>query len=840
MPFLRSVLLPCSAVAIVSAETGDPSFAPNQADEHTLHLWHLDEAGPPFADSGRQPFALPGLLNGATAGHPGAPGMGKALSFHANAGGTPGESSLRGAILLGTPTLASGTSDNIHSSFRYFGDGGAFTYELLVKLAVKPEDARVIALGLISMDGDGADRIFNFRIEKEGFLAFIPLPNSGASGGGIATIPRTGPHAIDTGSWFHAAVTYDGNAGATNNLRLYWTKLAPGLTAANPIGSGTLSGDLNGTTGDFAIGNEARSFQGNAEGEPFPGWIDEVRISGVARHPRDFFFVPPQLRHGETGSDGGGSPEGSPPFALRLAGVQVDSNSVPIPDDRMPLRLGSGLHRLDFDFGTLPDRVDDSLQLRCQLEGVDERWQESERGMNLVLQCLGEEGTVLSQVQFPFTGRSEGWQTSLEDSPLTPRREPVFVPAGTTRLKLTLGSGSPDTTGFTSINRLGLVDPADPGTPLWANGDFATGDNTGSPAGVPAGWSRGGTDPAIARLVVAVGRPPALGLADGSQEKHGEWTATQALDPARHGGRTLVFSWEEAYNVIGGSLHRATYVNVPPGRYTFRAIGLAGGESGALSLPIVIDPPFWKRLWFWPAIASTAVAIAAALAFRWHRRRVRRRLEKLRFQNALEQDRTRIARDLHDDLGTRITVLNMTAALARRDLDRDTEKARRHLDKMSGAARDLVTAMDDLVWAVDPAHDTLDHLASHLTRLAEEMFRDAPSRCRLDIPAILPAHPLGSEARHHIALAVKEALHNALRHAGPCDVNLSLAFDGETLDIRVRDDGAGFDASAHGDGHGLGNLSSRMEEIGGRCSIDSSPGGGTCVRLTCRLPERPR
>src|SRR5690606_31954412 len=116
--------------------------------------------------------------------------------------------------------------------------------------------------------------------------------------------------------------------------------------------------------------------------------------------------------------------------------------------------------------------------------------------------------------------------------------------------------------------------------------------------------------------------------------------------------------------------------------------------------------------------------------------------------------------------------------------------------KMSDAARELVTAMDDLVWAVDPAHDTLDHLASHLTRLAEELFRDAPCRCRLDIPAILPAPPLGSEARHHIALAVKEALHNALRHAGPCDVHLRLSFEGDTLEISVRDDGAGFDVSS--------------------------------------------
>src|SRR5690606_10353385 len=140
-----------------------------------------------------------------------------------------------------------------------------------------------------------------------------------------------------------------------------------------------------------------------------------------------------------------------------------------------------------------------------------------------------------------------------------------------------------------------------------------------------------------------------------------------------------------------------------------------------------------------------------------------------RFQHALERDRSRIARDMHDDLGTRVTVLNMTAALARRDMEADPAKARRHLEKMSGAARELVSAMDDLVWAVDPAHDTLDHLASHLTRLAEEIFRDSPVRCRLDIPAELPARALSSDFRHHVSLAVKESLHNILQHAGPCE-----------------------------------------------------------------------
>ncbi len=825
---------------LAAADDG-PSFQPNQPDAHTLHLWHLDESKAPFADAADPATPLEGQFNGAMADQASLPGLGRGVSFLGLAGGTPGGSDLAGAIVTSRPGLAFGPGDNVDPGFRYFGPQGAFTYEAVLKFDILPGDARVIACSLISMEGDNADRVFNFRIEKEGFLSFIPLPHSGAGGLGLATIPVTGPHAIDTGHWFHAAVTYDGKAGVANNLKLYWTRLGPGLKSAHLIGSGTLSGGFNGTSGDFAIGNEARSFPGNAEAEPFPGTLDEVRISGVARHPSDFFFVPPELRTGPEAAaalaaEGGDRTR----LELKLANVLVDASSARIPGGKEPvLRLGSGLHRLDFDFGF--EHLDGAVKLRCQLEGIDDRWQETELGMSLVCEALDAKNQILSQTRFPFIGRSSGWVTSLEDSELSHRIEPVYVPAGTASLSLSISSGSPDTTGFVAIDNLALGVPGTTGDSLWQNGRLVADESTSRAAGVPAGWRREGSDPAIARLVLRPGHP-LLGLVDGDQENHGGWTSTQALVPPGVRGGTLALSWDEAFNVVGGSLHRATYLNVPPGRYLFRAIGLTGDATplgAGLSLPVVIDPPFWKRAWFGPAAAAAAVALAAAGILLRLRRRSKRRLQELRFQNALEQDRTRIARDLHDDLGTRVTVLNLTASLARRDLEADPAKARRHLDKMSDSARELVVAMDDLVWAVDPAHDTLDHLASHLTRLADEMFRESAVRCRLDIPAMLPARPLGAQFRHHVSLAVKESLHNVLRHAGPCEVHLSLEFDGSRIILTIRDTGRGFDLDAPPEGHGLDNAPARIREIGGSYTIDSSPGGGTCIVMICPLPGDP-
>jgi signal transduction histidine kinase len=415
------------------------------------------------------------------------------------------------------------------------------------------------------------------------------------------------------------------------------------------------------------------------------------------------------------------------------------------------------------------------------------------------------------------------------------RTEPFYIPEGTVRLKVSLDSGSPDTTGFIAIDNLSIHALSGGRSQLWQNGTFGSEGDITSLAGTPTGWQRGGDDPAIARMILRSDRP-VIGLVDGDQTHHGEWRSTETIElPAASTG-TAMISWDETYNVIGGNIYRATYVNVPPGSYRFRAIGLSGYDKAVgdeLSLSLLIRPPFWQQFWFLPVITATAVALVALIILWVNRQRAERSLEKLRFQNALESDRSRIARDMHDDLGTRVTFINMSATLAQRDLEQAPQNARRHIAKMTQSTRELIMAMDDLVWAVDPAFDTLDHLGSHLTRLAEEMFKDTPVRCRLDIPALLPPLSLGSDVRHHIALAVKEALHNVLCHAGPSEVFFSLQFTGEEIRITIRDTGVGFDLGSDERGHGLDNLASRFKEIGGTCKITSSPGAGTCIVLSC-------
>lgn len=819
----------------------DVALQPYEADPFTLQLWHLDEGGPPFRNAVTNGDSLRGMHNGARAGEKGHPGLGRAVSFHHHAGGVAGAPDFAGAIVTLSPGLASGAEDNAPEGFRLQGENGAFTCEALVKFDRLPSAAESIALGVLTADGEDRERMFSFRIEREGFLSFTPLQDSGAAGGAIASIPTRGTHSINTEDWFHVAVSYDGRPGVPGALQLFWTRLDSRRDAANRIGSGMLSRNMMPVRGDFAIGNEARShFTTNAEAEPFPGLIDEVRVSSVARHPTDFLFVSPEKRNSEYADPEDPARDGS--FQLRLTGITVDGQSVSVPAPAgEPLSLEPGLHRLDFDLGAGSGFFERPVQLRCQLAGFDGQWQESVLGMSLTFEFLDGQSKPVSQAQFNMTGTSAGWGTGLTDSNLTQRREVLYAPEDARFLRVTLSSGAPDTSGSMGIDDLNLTSPAQPGAQLWSNGSFEQGSNILMPMQAPTGWKRGGAEPAIA-LVTRRDAMAILSLIDGDQSLGGTWTCVQPLDGAKVGGQTLIVTWREAYNVIPGNQQRATFLNVPPGRYVFRAIGMTEEkepESAGFSAEIIVQPHFWQRGWFWPAATACVISLAAVAVIRARNRRNRQRVREFAFQTALERDRTRIARDMHDDLGTRITVLNISASLASRALEHEPAKARKQLEKMSAAARGLVVAMDELVWAVDPSHDNLDELALRFTLHAEEVFHESGVRYRFDIPDSLPPVPISSDFRHHVSMAVREALHNILKHAGPCDVILTVRFEHGVLQIDIADNGRGFSMESHPEGHGLANFRSRFADIGGSCEISSSPAGGTCVSFRCPVPEKP-
>lgn len=823
-----------------AASSAASVFEPYTADPNTLHLWHFDEAAPPFEDAGAIPTALRGMLNGAYAGTKSIEGLGTAISFRHTPADEPGVERPYGPILLAKPQLDTAGKDNVDGPFPVMGPDGAFTIEAIVKLDVLPTNSPSYAADIVTMDDDNqANRVFLFRIEKPGFLSFVPIAGDAVRGGGLATIPTTGPHAIQTGEWFHVAVTYDGNENVSDNLKLYWTRLNSGEQSANLIGRGTLSADLRRQLGDFAIGNSGK-FNQLGPFEYFPGSIDEVRISSIARRPYDFFFISPQEKMRAMDLFAAARPL-QLQAGLTLHQVYVNETVVLRPQKGVPLVLGPGTHRLDFDFGFPLGELADPVAVKCRLEGLDEEWHPTARGMTLTWEMLGETNELLGRTVFSTTRSSPGWESDVVDSPMRRRTEPLYVPEGTRRLRVIMSSGTPDTTGCWVIDDLALAKSGKPEVNLWTNGDFGTGERTDQIGGVPAGWARGGSEPAIARVMLA--DAPALGLLDAEQNHSGSWTCSQALTSRpMKGGETYLLSWSEAFNVISGAALHATYMNVPSGKYTFRAIAVTDNpliRTTQLSFPIVIRQPYWKQAWFLPLVVSGIIVFVGWGLFLNYQRRSRHRLSIIRMSNAVERDRARIARDMHDDLGTRVSLLKHAASVVRQAIDRDPVKARGQAVRLESAATDLVWAMDGLVWAVNPSNDTLEHLAGHLSGLAQEIFRDAPVTLRISISTDLPTFTLRSDFRHHFSLAVKEALHNILKHAGPCEASLQLLVEDRILVAHVNDTGAGFDLENPDAGNGLLNLYARAKEMGGTCDIVSAPEKGTRVVLRCPLPKVP-
>ncbi len=309
----------------------------------------------------------------------------------------------------------------------------------------------------------------------------------------------------------------------------------------------------------------------------------------------------------------------------------------------------------------------------------------------------------------------------------------------------------------------------------------------------------------------------------------------------RHKLQGLESEWVDA-----GTRRVAEYSYLPPGTYNFRVIACNNddvwNEEGA-SLSFRVLPHVWQTWWFKFALAVAAAGAVAALAISVTRLRVRRRLEQLERQRAVERERARIARDIHDDLGASLTRITLLSQSVRSELESD-HRAGADVDQIYSTARELTRSMDEIVWAVNPQHDTMDSLVTYLGRFAQNFLHVAGIRCRLDLPLDLPALALTAEIRHNVFLAFKEALHNVVKHAKATEVRLSLELRPEGFMLVIADNGRGFtwhpgqgpatepaDGQRLASGNGLTNMQKRLEEIGGCCGWDTAPGEGTRAKL---------
>jgi signal transduction histidine kinase/ligand-binding sensor domain-containing protein len=283
--------------------------------------------------------------------------------------------------------------------------------------------------------------------------------------------------------------------------------------------------------------------------------------------------------------------------------------------------------------------------------------------------------------------------------------------------------------------------------------------------------------------------------------------------------------------------------NLPPREYHFRVIACDSegvwNEKGA-EVRFVVEPFFYQTMSF-KIIAGVLLVGGISLAVRRAAtRKYRRKLALLQQQHAIERDRARIAKDIHDDIGAGLTQITLLTELARRE----PEQTAANLERISDSARTLTKAMDEIVWAVDPQHDTFDGLMDYISAYAEDFLRVAGIRCRMDFPLPLPAVRVDAELRYNLFLALKETLNNIVKHARATEVWLRLKVEERAFTLCIEDNGQGLVAGAEASavsgrissGSGLANLEKRLAAVGGRCDIHSEAGSGTRVEMTVFIP----
>ncbi|MEO6168270.1 MAG: two-component regulator propeller domain-containing protein [Chitinophagales bacterium] len=286
-----------------------------------------------------------------------------------------------------------------------------------------------------------------------------------------------------------------------------------------------------------------------------------------------------------------------------------------------------------------------------------------------------------------------------------------------------------------------------------------------------------------------------------------------------------------------------TYTNLPPGNYElmYKAINSDGAESETRSIPIVITPPFYKTLWFYMVVILTV--IAGAYAF--YRYRIKQILK-------IQEVRNKIARDLHDDIGSTLGSISLFSQVASVKLMQErTEETKTILDKIKISSREIVDKTSDAVWAVKATNDTLKNLVFRMESYAASLLGAAGIQFNIEYDQSIGETKLEMTKRKNLFYIYKEALHNTIKYAGCTEVNIIIKKDGNKLALTIADNGKGF--NLHPDrsqvtvdgavlqkedlynGNGIKNMQARAEEIGGKFRMESVPGKGTTIKIELKI-----
>ncbi|MFN0159308.1 MAG: two-component regulator propeller domain-containing protein [Bacteroidota bacterium] len=323
-----------------------------------------------------------------------------------------------------------------------------------------------------------------------------------------------------------------------------------------------------------------------------------------------------------------------------------------------------------------------------------------------------------------------------------------------------------------------------------------------------------------------------------------EFVALEFTNPASNRYAYKMEGFDNEW-IYCGTRREARYTNLDPGEYTFHVKGSNNdgvwNEKGT-SIRVVVVPPFWKTGWFIFCATAFGVAVFGASIRYVSTRKLRRKIEQLEREKAIQEERQRtrerIARDLHDDLASTVGSAGLFIESVKHQLPDAPTEAKEFLDRTSSLLTEAEQAMSDIVWSVSPQHDTLDSLLLRIRLLTVDVCKAAGMKYEVDVDAATGDHRLAEDMRRSIFLVFKEAVNNAARHSGATLVRVKIKVAEESLELTISDNGKGLPAKRDGPtqrGHGLRNMENRAKEIGAEYSLVTAEGKGTTIQLTVRI-----
>ncbi len=290
----------------------------------------------------------------------------------------------------------------------------------------------------------------------------------------------------------------------------------------------------------------------------------------------------------------------------------------------------------------------------------------------------------------------------------------------------------------------------------------------------------------------------------------------------------------------------AVYGRLLYGNYRFRVAARFGDgpwQESAQTFAFTVPTPLYFQTWAICLYGFLSVALVTGIVRVVSHRRLRFTLARLEQQQSLERERMRIARDMHDEMGSKLTKISFLSEHAQVEAEATGPLAGK-IESIAQTSRELLKTMDEIVWVVNPHNDTLENLVTYLSHYATEYFQNTDIECELRLPPEMPPYPLSSEMRHNLFLTFEEALNNVLKHSKAAKVRVEMAIQSLEFEIKISDNGSGFvvpDLQAPASrtrgasgGNGLKNMRQRLASIGGVCLI-SSQAGGTTITMHFRL-----